>query len=195
MCSRPQGTRSLQSLGAAVTVMITMGLRPGEVLGLGWGHIDLDTSRLDVRRSLKREPGGLRLGDVKTKNSRRSLLMPRLVVERLGAHRHVQRKERLAASEWHDLDLVFASNRGTLIDPRNFRRHFDKLTEQAGIGKWTPNELRHSAVSLLSAAGVPVEEIADVVGHDGARMTTGVYRHVLAPVVNSAAAPMDDLFH
>lgn len=181
-------------LGAAVTIMLTMGLRPGEALGLGWQHIDFDSDRLDVRRSLKREPGGLRLGDVKTKNSRRSLQMPQLVIDRLQAHRRAQNKERMAAAEWQDPDLVFPTTRGTLIDPRNFRRSFDKLTDRAGLGKWTPNELRHSAISLLSAAGVPIEEIADVVGHDGTRMTTGVYRHVLAPVVNAAAAPMDDLF-
>ena len=61
------------------------------------------------------------------------------------------------------------------------------------FGKWTPNELRHSAVSLLSAAGVPIEEIADVVGHDGTRMTTGIYRHVLSPIIGSGAAAMDRL--
>jgi integrase len=50
------------------------------------------------------------------------------------------------------------------------------------------------AVSLLSAAGVPLEDIADVVGHDGTRMTGGVYRHILAPVNTKAVAPMDELF-
>jgi integrase len=170
-----------ERLGVAITIMLTMGLRPGEAFGLGWQHIDFDSHRLDVRRSLKREPDGLRLGEVKTKNSRRSLQMPQLVIDRLQAHRRAQNKERMAAAEWQDPDLVFPTSQGTLIDPRNFRRSFDKLTDRAGLGKWTPNELRHSAVSLLSAAGVPIEEIADVVGHDGTRMTTGVYRHVLRP--------------
>ena len=121
-------------LGAAITIMLTMGLRPGEALGLGWANIDLDARRLDVRRSLKREPGGLRRGDVKTKHSRRSLQMPQLVVDRLHAHRRHQLKECLAADDWHDPDLVFATSRGTLIDPRNFRRSFNTLTEQADLG-------------------------------------------------------------
>ena len=95
---------------------------------------------------------------------------------------------------WHESQLVFTTEVGTLIDPNNFRRHFRRVTLAAGIGVWTPNELRHSAVSLLSATGVPIENISDLVGHDGIRMTAGVYKHVLAPVNNTAVAPMNDLF-
>jgi hypothetical protein len=45
----------------------------------------------------------------------------------------------------------------------------------------------------MSAAGVPIEEIADVVGHDGSRMTYSVYRHVLSPVMSAGADPMQQL--
>ena len=47
----------------------------------------------------------------------------------------------------------------------------------AGLGHWTPSELRHSAASLLSAAGVPLEVIADVLGHASTRMLEQHYRH------------------
>jgi hypothetical protein len=49
-------------------------------------------------------------------------------------------------------------------------------------------------VSLLSAAGVPLTDIADLVGHDSTRMTSGIYRHVLAPAVTAAVAPMQEMF-
>ena len=45
---------------------------------------------------------------------------------------------------------------GTLLDPVNLRRSLRTFTEQAGLGRWHPHELRHSAASLLSAAGVPL---------------------------------------
>lgn len=41
----------------------------------------------------------------------------------------------------------------------------------------TPNELRHTAASNLSAAGVPIEQIADVLGHNDTAMLMEVYRH------------------
>ena len=89
---------------------------------------------------------------------------------------------------------MFTTSVGTPIDPKNLRREFNRITRDAGLGHWTPTELRHSAVSLFSAAGVALEHIADVVGHDGTRMTGGIYRHVLAPVISHAAEPMDWLF-
>jgi len=53
--------------------------------------------------------------------------------------------------------------------------------------------MRHSAASLISAAGVPLEHVADVLGQNGTRMAALVYRHVLAPTVEAAAAPMQVL--
>jgi integrase len=182
-------------LGGAVIVMLTMGLRPGEVLGLSWDDVDLRDGVLKVRHSLKRERTGLRLGAPKTPRSRRTLAMPGVALDALRRRHTAQLAERLQAGpRWLDTGLVFTTSVGSMIDPNNFRRHFGRLSEAAGVGHWTPNEMRHSAVSLLSAAEVPLEDIADLVGHDGTRMTGGVYRHVLAPVNTKAVAPMDKLF-
>lgn len=53
--------------------------------------------------------------------------------------------------------------------------------------------MRHSAASLMWAAGVPLEHVADVLGHDSTRMAGLVYRHVLAPTVEAGAVPMRSL--
>ena len=63
-----------------------------------------------------------------------------------------------------------------------------------GFGHWRPHELRHSAISILSDAGVPHTKIADVVGHDDNRMIDRVYRHRLSPTADGAVGPMDDIF-
>ena len=175
--------------------MLTMGLRPGEVTGLPWDLVDLDGAVLHVRQSLKREQGALVIGDVKTPKSRRSLAIPAIALVSLKKHRTEQVRERLALGSGRaDSGLVFTSEVGTPLDPANVRRILTKVTDAAGLGHWRPNELRHSAVSLLSAAGVPIEEIADLVGHDGTRMTTGIYRHILSPVIDSGVQAMDEMF-
>jgi integrase len=61
-------------------------------------------------------------------------------------------------------------------------------------GEWTPRELRHSFVSVLSDAGIPVEQIAQLVGHSGTTVTELVYRHQLRPVIQTGATVMDSLF-
>ena len=59
---------------------------------------------------------------------------------------------------------------------------------------WTPRELRHSFVSLMSSSGVPVEEIARLAGHSNSRTTEVVYRRELRPVLTTGAEAMDRLF-
>jgi integrase len=44
---------------------------------------------------------------------------------------------------------------------------------------------RHSAASLLSHEGVPLERVADTLGHDGTRMVREVYRHAVVPTVTA----------
>ena len=90
-----------------------------------------------------------------------------------------------AADDWVETGLVFTTTVGTPIDPSNLRREFAKLTRRAGIGHWHPHELRHSAASLLSAAGVPIEQISDVLGHEGPRTTAAVYRHLVNASVSA----------
>lgn len=60
--------------------------------------------------------------------------------------------------------------------------------------EWTPRELRHSFVSVLSDAGVPLEENSRLVGHSDATVTELVYRHQLKPVIQAGATVMDQLF-
>jgi integrase len=79
---------------------------------------------------------------------------------------------------------------GTAIDPSNLRREFDKVFEKAGLGGWHPNELRHSAASIMLAQGVPLEVVADVLGHSSVRMTGDVYGHTLEPQRQAAAEAM-----
>jgi integrase len=76
---------------------------------------------------------------------------------------------------------------------RDFRRAL-ALVPGIDPAMWTPRELRHSFVSLLSDAGVPLDEISQLVGHSGTTVTELVYRHQLKPVIQTGATVMDRLF-
>jgi integrase len=176
-------------LEALWTVMLYLGLRPGEAMGLTWGDVDLERAVIHVRRSLKLERGKLVLDErLKTSRSRRSLDCPPAVIEVLLAHRDRQNKARRAAGDTWDgrHDLVFTTGVGTPLHPRNLYRSFAALTNSAGLGAWHPHELRHTAASIMSAEGVPLERVADVLGHDGTRMTMLVYRHATKATVDGA---------
>jgi integrase len=107
-----------------------------------------------------------------------------------------QAGERLAAGDdWHDTGLVFTTHHGAALDAANVRKMFKRVCTEAGTGDgWTPRELRTSLVSLLSHRGVPIEEIARLVGHASTRTTEIVYRRELRPVITTGAEIMDELF-
>ncbi|MFC4948111.1 site-specific integrase [Pseudonocardia sp. GCM10023141] len=136
-------------------------------------------------------------GDTKTGKSRRTLAMPGRCIAGLERQRVRQDAARSAAGpRWRDGGLVFASQVGTRLDSHNVRRGFRRVLTAAGLtaGEWTPRELRHSFVSLLSDARVPIELIARLVGHSGTTVTEQVYRHQLRPVLEDGATAMDRIF-
>lgn len=78
---------------------------------------------------------------------------------------------------------MFTSPTGHAIDPSRCRKALSDLAQNAGLGHWTPNELRHSAASLMSDAGMPIEQVADQLGHKDLRMLQKHYRHRIRPTV------------
>ncbi len=177
-------------LGAYIVLCLMTGIRTEEARALRWDHVDLDAGSIAVWRSVRLG------GDTKTTKSRRTLGLPQAVVEALREHRMRQYEEKAAAGElWRDHGLVFTTTVGTPLDAANVRRYFRGICKAAGIGEgWAPRELRHSFVSLLSASGVPVEEIARLVGHSSSRTTEVIYRLELRPVLVKGAEVMDQIF-
>ena len=114
-------------------------------------------------------------GDTKTRKSRRALALPERCVEALRKQRAQQAADRLAAGErWKDTGLVFTTADGTEMDAANVRRDFRRalgLVQGLDVSEWTPRESRHSFVSVLSDAGVPIEQISQLVGHSGTTVT------------------------
>jgi integrase len=177
-----------------IVVSLFVGLRPEEVRALRWERVHLAAEQpyVEVWRSVRVG------GDVKTEKSRRTLAVSGYVVAMLERQREEQAiaKQR-AGTRWQENDLVFPSLVGTEQDAHNVRRMFrDALGMVPGIDpkEWTPYELRHSFVSILSERGLPVEEISRLMGHRGTAVTELVYRHELRPVIVSGASVMDAVF-
>ena len=183
-----------------IVVALLTGARTEELRALTWEHVDLEGDpsasppvppNVKVWRSVRTG------GDTKTRKSRRSLALPQRAVDALSAHKVTQDLARQAAgTQWQDHGLVFPTARGTSQDDANVRRDFRRVIATAGLvaTEWTPRELRHSFVSLLSDDGMPIEQISRLVGHSGTSVTELVYRKQIRPVVEDGAVTMDRLF-
>jgi integrase len=176
-------------LEALFVVSITLGLRPGELRKLTWDHVDLNKGVIHVWKSARKG------GDTKTPKSKRSLELPKRAIAALTVHKSRQAKERWAAGEaWHDNNLVFCYENGDPYTSDALNWRFSKMTRRAGIGHWHAHEGRHTAVSIMSSNGVPIQDISDTVGHKSTHVTETVYRHVIVPEIRGGATVMDDVF-
>jgi integrase len=105
------------------------------MLGLSWAAVDLEARTVRVSQGVQRAGGRLVLDELKSERSHRTLPVPKVVVTALREHRVRQDRERLAAGRhWASNDLVFCTEYGTPIDPRNVNRSFRSLLIQAGVG-------------------------------------------------------------
>ena len=192
-----EGTR----MHGYIVVSLLTGARTEELRALTWDHVHLDGQpdaappippHVKVWRSVRAG------GDTKTRKSRRTIALPQRCVDALRELRERQDAERLTAGlRGQDHGLVFASRYGTPLNPAGVRRDFrSAIRGAAGLdpAEWTPRELRHSFVSLLSDSGIPLEEISRLVGHKSTTITEIIYRKQIRPVLQGGAVAMDSIF-
>ncbi|TKK88122.1 site-specific integrase [Herbidospora galbida] len=195
-------------LHAYVVVSLTTGIRTEEARALRWDHVVTWAPKDKAWRPVLEAGFNHKRfaiyvwradrvgGDTKTRKSRRSLELPDQAATALKQHRAAQAAQQLEAGAlWQDHGLVFCTGVGTPLDAHNVRRSFRAIIKRANLeGDWVPRELRHSFVSIMSDNDVPLETIADLVGHAGTRVTEQVYRHQLKPVIATGAGTMNKVF-
>ncbi|MER5820153.1 tyrosine-type recombinase/integrase [Streptomyces californicus] len=182
-------------LYAYLVLSLLGGVRTEEARPLTWDHVYLTPEdgippHVAVWRSVRRH------GETKTRKSRRTIALPKQVVDVLVEHLRWQKQERASHGiEWRPDGRVFTTRSGEPLDAANVRRDFRAIVKKAGLDpEWTPRELRHSFVSLLSDHGIPLERIAMLVGHSSQATTEAVYRKQLRPVITQGAEAMDEIF-
>lgn len=195
------GAAAGDRLWAYWVVVLALGLRRGEGLGLRWDDLDLDKGTVRLRASVQRirgeldEETGRRVGrlalkGLKTQASKATIALPKSAVEALREHRKAQNAERLAAKVWADKTLVFTTKIGTPIEPRNINRAWNALCDRAGVRRVRVHDLRHAAGSLLLGK-VDLKVIQTTLRHTRLSTTADIYVHVLDDVQREAAEGMD----
>ncbi len=184
-------------------VLLSLGLRRGEALGLRWEDLDLEGGTVTLRRSLQRVRGdepdpvtGRRSGALverrlKTDASAASLALPESLREALQEHRKDQEAQRARARVWVDDGLVFTTSVGTPLEPRNVSRDWQNVLSRAGVRRVRLHDLRHSAASFMLAQGVHMKVVQATLRHSRMSTTADLYTHVLEDVQRAGAQQMD----
>jgi integrase len=181
-------------LEALYVLAIHTGLRQGELLGLKWEDVDLESGTLRVRRTLATAKGGPVLTAPKTKGSRRSVKLTEGAVDALRGHlkRQLQEIDK-AGSLWRENGLMFASESGEPLDRRYLTScRFKALLKRAELREIRFHDLRHTCATLLLSRNVNPKIVSEMLGHASIAITLDTYSHVLPNMRDQAAAAMED---
>lgn len=173
------------------------GMRLGEILGLTWSNLDLESGKANVVQILLE--GGRRpiFGDPKTEQSRRTVQLPPIVVEALQEVRKRQQAEieafRAMGRAYPYPDLVFTTCEGYPVLRSNLTRDFHEVIEKAGIPRIRIHDLRHSFASWLISEGVDITSVSAALGHSSPLVTLGTYAHLIEQMKSRPAQVVSDI--
>ncbi|MBX5464866.1 MAG: site-specific integrase [Clostridia bacterium] len=154
------------------------GLRRAELAGLRWTDVDWERQSLTVRRTRVDVSGKVieQEGMAKTQAGLRRILLPEQALRVLGDLRELQIKE----GAWSESGYVFAGPDGEPLQPHSITQAFERARDRAGLPeKLRFHDLRHSAVTIRLAAGIPPAVVAQQMGHKSLKTTLDTYSHLL----------------
>jgi len=171
--------RDQDPLYAAYVLILVMGLRKGEVVGLPWSAVNLDRGELDIGWQLQRVRRQLLHRETKTEASEATLPMPGICVTALRIREKDQAAAKAAAgASWTQSGLVFTTRAGTPFEPRNLNRRFETRCAKAGIRRITVHDMRHTCATLLAALDVHPRVVMRILRHAQIDVTMNVYTEV-----------------
>ncbi|PRY00434.1 tyrosine-type recombinase/integrase [Allonocardiopsis opalescens] len=200
---------------AAYVLILVMGFRRGEALGVQRSSIDWDgwnepcddhnkqfcpeclserSVELRVERQIQRVNGKLLHREVKTESSEAPLPLPDICAAALRLRLAEQDRARKHATEWAAgaLDLLFTTRTGRPIEPRNFNRSFEARCRKAGVRRIKVHTTRKTCASLLVALDVHPRVAMQVLRHSQISVTMEVYAEVSSKETRAALRQLGD---
>lgn len=206
------------------SIALSLGWRQSEVLGLKWIDVDLDAGNVRLRRGASRVVGrhgcgskrangrwacgykqaarcpqrigasGIVEHNLKTEATRRTVPLPRPLVDELRVHREQQALSRAAAgADWQERGYVFTDSVGAPTDPRRDWAAWKALIKAAGVADKRLHDARHTAATLLLAQGNDSRVVQKFFGWSE-QSTANRYTHVVGALTQAAADSMEMLW-
>ncbi len=181
-------------LRAAWWLFLARGPRRGEVAGLKWLNLDLDGGAMRVVETRVVVGSKPTASTPKTDAGRRAVPLDERLVKELKSHRARQAEERIAAgTAWEDSGYVFVDECGHPYRPEHISRRFATLAERAELRAIRLHDLRHTAASLMLAAGESPKVVAEILGHSSPTITQNVYQHLMPGMSEGAGERLTSL--
>lgn len=175
-------------------MVLRVGARSSEILGLTWEDLDWERGTVTINKQIDRIEQGRPIWKPAAKSTAglRLLYLPPSVLRSLREHRQRQEDEKTRAGLlYQDFGLIFCTKKGTALDKTNTGHYWKRACERAGVPVVVFHAARHTAASSYIAAGVPIPEVAQILGHASPAVTTQIYSHLIERASGQAARDID----
>lgn len=191
-------------LCAAFQLALASGIRLGELLALQWNNIDFENGTIRITQSLRRiktfdesslTKTSIIFQEPKTESGKRYIPIPPSILLSLKDYKKKQNEEKLLLGEsYSNNNLVFCTEFGKPLEPRNFTRLFYSITKKSNLEGVNFHALRHTYATRLLEANEHPKVVQELLGHTSITMTLDIYSHVMPDVKKAAAQKLDYLF-
>ena len=174
------------SLELPIIIASGLGLRISEILGLTWNNIDFNDFTITVDKITTRDKGKVILKDPKTESSVRTISAPKEIILMLKQLKKDRLSAKLKGEKTHR-ELIFYDKNLEPIAPDVISKKFKYFLETNGLKHIRFHDLRHSHVTMLIEAKVPIKVISERVGHSSVNTTLNIYSHALKEMDQEAS--------
>lgn len=182
------------SIFIPVLLAAGLGLRRGEALGLQWKDINIEKNKVNIRRALLPGKGYYNFSDLKTAKSRRTLSVPKNIIEYLKKEKCRQVENKLFLGKgYKDMDMVCCNDDGSPIAPTALNHRFGKLLKMNSLPNIRFHDLRHTNASLMLKQGIPMKVASDRLGHTTIGITINLYTHTDDDLQQDAAEKLNSI--
>ena len=180
----------------AIMLLLYTGFRRGELCGLEWDDIDLEHGKIRVNKTVLYSTGiGTYEDTAKTESSNRSVTIPADMIALLKLYRAEQAEKRLLlGAYWKNSGKVFTNEDGAVINPDGLSGWFKKFIRRNNLPDIHLHTLRHTAATLLIAAGADVATVSKRLGHANKTTTLNIYTHAIKSADEAAANMLQDIY-
>lgn len=180
---------NISSKSVGILLGIYTGMRIGEICALQFKDIDLEENIVHINKTIQRiynpldelEPTKIILTPGKTKNSIRDVPISKEITEIISTLKQSN-------------DFYVLSNSRKPIEPRTYRKFYDKFMKQAGVEPIKFHALRHTFASINIENGVDVKTISDILGHSDISITLKTYTHTTQKAKERAIEKFNNMF-